>query len=117
MRQSVVVFIAQNQTDRRIFARFAPMFVGITCVKKHLSNVGVRQFSEFQINNDKAFQTAIEQNQIHAKPFVADAQTLLPADEGETRAELEQKIFQMFDDGFFEFEFRVFVLHIRHYLK
>ena len=78
----------------------------------HLAGVGVGELAELQIEEDQAAQAAMEEEQVHAIPVVADAQAALAADEGEVVAEFEQEAFQMADEGFFQLGLGVFILQV-----
>jgi hypothetical protein len=47
-----------------------------------LTGVGVGEFAELQINQDKAAEAPVEEEKIDAVPLMADSQALLPRDEG-----------------------------------
>jgi hypothetical protein len=63
-----------------------------------LSGVGVRELAELQVDDDQATKAPMKEEQIDAIPFIADAQSMLAADECEVAA-------QIYDDPFSPFRF------------
>jgi len=63
----------------------------------HLAGVGVAEAAGLEIDDDQAFQPAVEEQQIDPEPGVVQPQAALAADEGEIVAQLEQEIRQMLD--------------------
>lgn len=57
----------------RILALVHPVLAGIVEVKMHLTGIGVREFSKFQVDHHQAAQLAMEEEQIDAIPLVANA--------------------------------------------
>jgi hypothetical protein len=49
------------------------VLAGIVEVKMHLTGIGVREFSKFQVDHHQAAQLAMEEEQIDAIPLVANA--------------------------------------------
>ena len=64
-----------------------PVFPRIVEIEVHLSGVGVGEFADLQVDDHQTSQATMEKEQVHPIPFVADAQTLLPADEAEIAAQ------------------------------
>ena len=54
----------------------------------------------------------MEEHEVHPVPHVVHADPLLPRDEGETRAELEQERLQVADESLLEVGFAVLVLQV-----
>ena len=95
VRQRIVLIGAENQTDRRILANLRPMLASKVAVNVHLTDVGMSESANFEINDYEATQPTMEKHQVHAKPFMADAQSLLPPNESKLVAEFEQEAFEM----------------------
>ena len=51
----------QDETNRRVLIRQAPMLARIVQVKIHLSSIGVGKLADFQIDNDEATQSAMKE--------------------------------------------------------
>ena len=64
------------------------MFASVVEIEVHLAGVGVGELAALEIDDDKATEFAMKEEQIDAIPFVADTEAALPADESEIPAEL-----------------------------
>jgi len=53
--------------------------------------IGVRELTQFQVNDNQASKTPMEEEEIYPIPGVADTQTALPANKGEVAAELKKR--------------------------
>jgi len=49
----------------------------------HLSRIRVREFAEFEINNDETSEPSVEEHQVDSIPLVSNAQSMLASDESE----------------------------------
>ena len=61
-----------------------PVFAGVVEVEVHLAGVGVGELAELQVDDDQAAELAVEEEEVDAIPFVADAKSLpswAPGDE------------------------------------
>lgn len=87
-----------------------PVRLGVVEIKVHLARIGMGELADFQIDNYKATQFPVKEDQVHPIPFVTDAQPFLPADETEITPELQQEGFQVTDECLFEIRLRVFIL-------
>ena len=83
--------------------------------KIHLAHVGVDESAKLEINNHQTTQPPVEKQQVHAKPFVADSQPLLPSDEGKLVAEFEQEGFKMANERIFQITFGVLVFQVEKF--
>src|SRR5205823_3024788 len=97
-----VFLSAENETDGRVFVGACPMFAGVVQIHVHLAGVSVGELAALKIDDDKATEFAMKEEQIDAIPFVADTEAALPADESEIPAELQKKSFEMQDERFFD---------------
>src|SRR5579859_1543447 len=86
------------------------MFAPIIAIQVHLPDVGVGEWPDFEVNDDKAPQSAVEQQQIHAIPFVTNPQTPLPSDERKVVSQFQQELFQMKNKRLLQVILRVFIL-------
>ncbi len=68
------------------------MLLGIVAVHEHLAYVRMGQAAQLQVDDDQAAQPPVEKQKIHSIPRLVDAQATLPADEGESFAQLKQEI-------------------------
>jgi hypothetical protein len=68
----------------------------------HLPGVRIAEATDFEIDDDQAFQTSMEKHQIDPEPRVVDSQAALPADESKVVAELQQEIRQVLDQRLLE---------------
>lgn len=59
------------------------MFPGVIEVEMHLPGVGIAETPSLQIDNDQTTKTAVEEDEIHTKPYVIDAQSTLTSNECE----------------------------------
>ncbi len=67
-----------------------PVFPSIIEIKKHLSRIGMREFADFQIDDDETPQTTMEKDQVNPEPFITDAQSFLPTDETKITAQFQK---------------------------
>ena len=56
----------------------------------HLAGVGVGELANLQIDDNETPQLAVKEKEIDAKPFCADPQPALAADEGKVAAVLRR---------------------------
>ncbi len=89
----------QQDTDRGIFVRCFFHPVVIIYIHLQLAQVLVRQFTRFDLHNNKTLQQAVVQNQVDKKIITIDMYTFLPGDEGKTITEFQQKLLQMCNNG------------------
>jgi hypothetical protein len=85
------------------------VFARKIAIKIHLSDVGVNQRGNFQVNDDEAAQPPMEEHQVHPKPLMADPQPFLSADKRKFVAEFQQESFKVSDERVFQIAFGVFV--------
>ena len=104
-----------DEADGRAFIGVLPVLAGVVEVEVHLAGVGVGEGAELEINDDEAAQAAVEEEEVHAIPDIADAEAALASDEGEVAAEFEQEVFEMADERVFEVGLGVFVLEIQEF--
>lgn len=71
-------------------------------VHHHLTEVLVCELPELEVNEDKAAQQPIVENQVNIEVIAFDAQTLLARHETETLAEFQKELLEAIDDGLFE---------------
>ena len=93
------------------------MFAREVAIKVHLPDVGVDECADFQVNDEQATQSPMEEHQIHPKPFVADPQSPLPPNKRKLVAEFQQKIFQMPDERVFQIALGVFIFQVKKFQK
>jgi len=67
----------------------------------HLSGGVVGELAALQVDDHQTSQATMEKYEVYPIPFVADAQTLLPADEAEIPAKLREKGFKVSDSRLF----------------
>jgi hypothetical protein len=75
----------------------------------HLPRIRMRELSEFQIDDDQTSQATVEKNEVHAVPFVIDAQAALAADKRKVVPQLQQKALKVADQRFLDIIFRVLI--------
>jgi hypothetical protein len=71
------------------------MLLGIVEVEIHLTGVGMRKFTSFEVNQNQAFKDTVIKQKIDAIPFGSDTKTFLASNKSETVPQLEQKPFKM----------------------
>ena len=81
---------AQDDAHGRIFAGLHPVFAGVIQIQVHLPDIGMAEPAQLQIENNQAAQAAMEEEQVHAIPFVVNTQPALATDKGEVIAEFER---------------------------
>ena len=100
----------EDETHRRILVFVCPVFARIVQIEIHLPGIGVGEFADFQIDDDEAPESPVEEQQVDAIPLVADPQPLLPGDEGELIPQLQQELLQVPDERLFQGLFGVLIL-------
>ena len=85
------------------------MLTGIVQIHVHLTGIGVREFSPFEIDHHQTPQAAVKEKQIHAVPFITNAQTFLSAHKGEVATEFEKKMLKVQNQSLLEVAFGLFV--------
>ena len=88
------------------------MLTGVIAVQVHLPGVGVGQLTELEVDDHEAAQPAVEEDEVHAVPRVADPETPLAADEGKLWSQLEQERLQPPDQRLLQLGFGVLVLEV-----
>ena len=91
MHDGIILDAAQDQSDRFAFAGLHHVFSRIVQVEVHLTGVGMGEFSDLEVNDDKTFEPAVEEQQVDAVPLITDANPFLSGNEGESRSELQEK--------------------------
>ena len=76
----------------------------------HLAGIGVSELAALQIDDDETPKLAMEEQQIDAIPFVADAKATLASDKSEIAAELQKKTLEMQNQRFFDVGLGIFFL-------
>lgn len=74
-------------------------------VEVQLAGVLGLELALLQVDDDERAQPQVVEQQVDVEILVADVEAVLPADEGEALAELEQELLQMTDELGFEFAF------------
>ena len=115
MGDRCVFLRAEDQADRRAFMPMRPIFTRVVEIQVHLAGIGMSKFTEFQIHNDEASKSAVEENQINPIPFGAYAQSLLSSDECKIVAQLQEELLKAPYECVFEFRFRILVLQIQEF--
>src|SRR5271157_2465464 len=77
-----------------------------------LRRVGMRELADLQVDDDKAAQAAVEEQQVNTIPLVADPQSLLTPHEGEVAAQFQQEVFELVDQGVFQVVLGVLVFEV-----
>src|ERR1035441_2027652 len=91
------------------------MFAREIAIQIHLSDVGVNQRTDLQVNDDQAAQPPMEEHQVHTKPLMADPQPFLSANKCKLVAEFEEECFKMPNQRVFQFAFGVFVFETKKF--
>lgn len=86
-----VLVPGENDADGRIVARDIFFLGEVAEVKIHLANVVVLDFVQFQINQNEAAQDAMVEHEVHPVMGVVDGDAVLPPDEGEAFAKLQEE--------------------------
>lgn len=96
------LFGAQNKSDWRVLAGLHPVLAGIVQVEVHLPSVGVTEFTNLQIRDYEPSQTAMEENEVDAKPSVVDTEPALAAKKGKIVAQLQEEVGEPLDERFLQ---------------
>ena len=104
----IVLILAENDANRRIFFRQLHFAVVVVNIHLHLSDVLMLQLSDFQIEQHKAAEQAVIEHQIDHEMLFVKGKTNLPPDECEAGTKLQQELLQVVDDPAFQFAFRIF---------
>jgi len=100
---------AEEEADRRVLIGIGPVLARVVQIHVHLPGVGVGEFAHLEVDDDEAAQAAVEEEQVHAIPLVADPQPALAGDEAEFVAEFAKELLQMLDERFLEIALGIFV--------
>jgi len=88
---------AQNQSDRRLLSRSPFMLVEPAEIKLHLPHVPRLKGLKLQLDGDQAAEEAVIEEQVDEEVVVADTQRVLPSNEREALAELEEEPLDLLD--------------------
>ena len=77
----------------------------------HLACIGVREVTEFEINDNQTSKAHLEEEQIHSIPSVSNAQAPLSPNESEVTAEFKKKCFKHNYERGLKIGLGVLVLH------
>jgi len=91
------------------------MLTRIVQIEVHLSGISVRELADFEIDNDQATQSPMEEQQVDTIPFRADAEPSLAPNKCEVIAEFQEKSFEFVDERIFEIRFRVLILKVEEF--
>jgi hypothetical protein len=81
------------------------MFARVIQIEVHLPGIRVGELSEFEINDDEASKSSMEEEQVNPVPLVSDAQPMLASDKREVTPEFQQKGLQLPYQGILKFGF------------
>ena len=81
----------------------------------HLTSIGIAELANLEVDDKQAFQTAVEEEQIYAKPAVVNTQPPLPSHKSKVVTEFKKKIGQVLDQPFLQVGFRVFVFQVEKF--
>ena len=113
MDEGVVLLGAEDQADGRVLVGLGPVLLGVTQVDVHLAGVGVGELAGLDVNDDQATESAVVEEQVDPVPVVADAEPLLPAQEGEVAAEFQEEALEVQDQGLLELALGILVLQVQ----
>jgi hypothetical protein len=103
--QQLVLVFGQNNPNWGVVTLGVFFVRKVPHVHVHLSNVVVLNLVDFQVDQHEAAQDAVVKNQVHFVMRVADRDPVLPANEGEAFAQLEQELLQVIAEQGFEVGF------------
>lgn len=93
----IVPFGTQDDTDSRIVGFRPHVFLKVTGMEIHLSDVLLRAPSHFQVDQDKTFENIAVENPIDVVVLVIGLETVLTPNERETAPQLQQELLQVVD--------------------
>ena len=73
------------------------MLACVVEIQVHLARIGVGELPDFQVDDDQAPQTPMEEKEINSIPGITYAEPALAPDEGEIATELKEKGLQFGD--------------------
>jgi hypothetical protein len=68
-----VLLRAKDQSQGWVLIGQRPVLAGVVQIEIHPSGIGMREFSDLQIDNDQTAQASMKEQQVDAIPLVADA--------------------------------------------
>ena len=105
----MILFSAQDQSDRGVLVRQHPVLTGIIQVQVHLSRIRVRELPELEVDDDEASKSSMKKQQVNPIPLGPHAQSALSPDEGKIASELEKEGLEFTKQGPLKFALGVFV--------
>ena len=77
MGHGLVFVSAEDQSHGRVFIFQGPVLPGVVEVEVHLARIGVGELAQLEVDDHLGTQAAVEEEQIHPVPGIADAQAAL----------------------------------------
>jgi hypothetical protein len=88
----------------------SPVLTRVVEIHMHLSCIRMSELIKLQVDDNQTAKTAMEKEQVDAKPLISNAKSLLSPDESKVSAKLKQECFKVLNEGCFQFGFRILVL-------
>src|SRR6266702_7048284 len=105
--QGFAFLLTENHANSRMLIRRLHIAVKIVDIHLHLAKVLMGEPTDFQINQHIATQQAVVENEVNEEMVVVKGEALLTGLKQKAFAKLQQKMFELVDDGSFKIGFRV----------
>jgi hypothetical protein len=102
LRHRVVPLGAEHDADRLRLVLRALEAVEEVHVHLHLAEVLVRELAQLEIDEDETAEQAVVEDEVDIEVIALESHALLPCNEAEALAELEEKALEAIDDGLLE---------------
>jgi len=103
---------AEDEADGWVLPGARPVLARVVQVQVHLAGIGVRELPELEVDDDKATQQAMKEDEIDPVLLVIEPQAPLAPHEREIISQLEEKCLQSRDECSFQIALRILVLEI-----
>jgi len=95
LSQRFVLLRREDESDGWILTRLRPMLACVVQIDAHLTRFGRRELSGLEVDDHQAPKPSMEEQEIDARPLVADARATLTTDECEIAPEFHQERLEM----------------------
>ena len=94
-RDRLVLLGTEDEADGWPVTLRAPLAVEETDVAVHLADVLVGELAKLEVDEQEAFQDHVVEDEVDVEVLVLEREALLPGNEGEAFADLEQEMLQL----------------------
>jgi hypothetical protein len=97
-RDRLVLLGAEDEADGRTVAFRASLAIEETDIAVHLTDVLVGKLAELEVDQQVALEDDVVEDEVDIEMLVLEREALLPRNEGEAFADLEQEMLQLLED-------------------